>query len=149
MIQLFEGQSKVAGHLIAALVNSINDGKMQNWEESTALAFDVLNLIGPLSKNKYSTKEDISNIDVSSFEFQRFQRHIQSVLERICRLTASTCSFATSDLSERYLDETLEEEENNETVIATEESALPQNKLEEESDWVYDVQKTMDLLPRF
>lgn len=145
VINLFAIPQIIKKNLCAALVNSVIDCKLQNWEEMTAPAFDVLNCTGPLRKNKQSTLDDISVIDRSSFEFERFKRHVTGVLERLCRLTSSENRIGTVDTD----GDALEEEEDDDTAIAAaEDTESPSNKTEEESDWICDVKQTMDLLPR-
>lgn len=150
IIKLFAVPPKVTENLCAALFNSVIDCKMQNWEEMTAPAFDALNRIGPLRKNKNSTMEENTTIDIVPFEFERFKRHLHGVLDRLCRLAATdnrTGSVDKDDALDNVFsaNDALEEEEDD-AIAEDTESAL--NKTEEESDWVCDVKETMNLLPR-
>lgn len=153
IIKLFAIPQTVKENLCAALVNSVIDCTMQSWEEMTAPAFDVLNRIGPLRKNKNSAMDDTDTIDFSSFEFERFKRHLHVVLERVCRLAASENQAGSLDTDESLehvfsTDDALKEEDDDAAIAEIEDTELPTNKTEEESDWICDVKSTMNLLPR-
>lgn len=153
IIELFAMPQKVTENLCAALVNSVIDCKMQNWEELTAPAFDALNRLGPLRKSKHSTIEDISTNDINPFQFERFKRHLHGILDRLCRFAATenrTGAVDAGDSLENIFseDDALEEEGDDAVNSEIENKELPPSKPEEESDWVCDVKQTMDLLPR-
>lgn len=153
IIELFAMPHKVREFVCAALVNSVIDCKMQNWEELTAPAFDALNHLGPLRKNKNSTIEDISTNDISPFQFERFKRHLHGVLDRVCRLAASDKRTGTLDAGDSLEnifseDYALEEEEDDPANAEIGNKDLLPKKSEEESDWVCDVKQTMEILPR-
>lgn len=154
IIKLFAIPQTVKENLCAALVNSVIDCKLQNWEEMTAPAFDALNHIGPLRKNQHSTLDDINTIDICPFEFDRFKRHLQGILERLCRLAASDNNRTSTNIMDDSLEkvistnDTVEEEEDNVAAATTEDIDPHPHGMEEESDWVCDVKRTMDLLPR-
>lgn len=150
IIKLFAIPQKVTENLCAALFNSVIDCKMQSWEEMTAPAFDALNRIGPLRKNKHSSMEEITTVDIAPFEFERFKRHLNGVLDRLCRSAASENRIGAVDKDDALdnvfsASDALEEEEDD---AAVEDTESPTNKAEEESDWVCDVKETMNLLPR-
>lgn len=114
----------------------------------TAPALDMINLIGPLRKNKNSAIDEDPTYDVNPFEYDRFKRHLLGLLERVCRLCVQSsseqkASDPTDDSLENMISvaETLGEEEDGEATAAN-------NQLEEESDWVCDVKQTMDILPQ-
>lgn len=99
----------------------------------TAAGLNILNYVGPLRKNKNATADDDPTLDVAPFDFIRFKRHLTGLLERVSR------SGNANDIS----DDTLAEEDDaNESV---DNSKAPK---EEESDWIFDVKQTMDVLPR-
>lgn len=153
VIKLFAIPEKITENLCAALVSSVIDCKIQYWEEMTAPAFDVLNCIGPLRKNKNSTMDDISTIEINPFEFERFKRHLHGVLERLCRLTASDNRAGTTDANDSMenlfsADDTLKEEDDDAATATKDDTESTPNNTEEESDWICDVKQTMDLLPR-
>lgn len=151
IIRLFAIPQSVKDHLCAALVDSVFDCKLQNWEEMTAPAFNVLNYIGALRKNKHATVEESSPVDIGPFEFDRFKRHMQGLLERACRLAGNrTASIDKDDVMESALsaNEALEEEEDIGEAETADAAESTPNKAEEESDWTCDVKQTMDLLPR-
>lgn len=153
IIKLFAMPPTVKENVCAALVNSVIDCKMQNWEEKTAPAFDALNHMGPLRKNKHSPIDDINTFDTSPFEFERFKRHLHGVLERLCRLAAIENRAGTLDMDDSLenvfsADEALKEEEDDVAIAKNADIEPSPNKTEEESDWICDVKRTMDLLPR-
>lgn len=81
----------------------------------TSAAVEFLNQIGPIKHISQSSEfDDSSTVYVAAtFEFDRFQRHLVSLLERICRMAG--------------------QEENGSNVIDT--SSLA----EEESEWINEV----------
>lgn len=103
----------------------------------TAAGLSVLNYMGPLRKYKNAPTDDDPTVDVSPFEFERFKRHLSGLLERVSRIATNGESRGNDT------DDTLrEEDDTNET--AEHSKAIK----EEESDWVFDVKQTMDVLPR-
>lgn len=153
IIKLFAVPQNITENMCAALVNSVIDCKMQNWEEMTTPAFDALSRVGPLRKNKHLSMDDISTVDIIPFDFERFKRHLNGILERLCRFVSSENRSGAIDTDDSlqnilYVDDTLEEEEDDATNVANEDIESLPNKVEEESDWICDVKQTMDLLPR-
>lgn len=105
----------------------------------TATGLNSLNYIGPLRKNKNAAVDDDLTLDVTPFEFERFKRHLSGLLERVSRILATNGEQNVNDVGE-----TLPEEDDN----ATDASEMQKNTEAEESDWIFDVKKTMDVLPR-
>lgn len=102
----------------------------------TAAGLNILNYMGPLRKNKNAPVDDDPALDVTPFDFERLKRHLTGLLERVSRISMSG--------DHKDIDDTLtEEDDTNETTDNTKTT----NK-QEESDWIFDVQKTMDVLPR-
>lgn len=112
---------------------------LQCWEEMTAAGLNSLNYIGPLRKNKNATIDEDPTLDVAPFEFDRFKRHLNGLLDRVSRMITTNGEQKPNDV-----DETLAEEDDN----ATDASELPKTTRAEESDWIFDVKKNMDVLPR-
>lgn len=96
----------------------------------TAAGLNYLNYIGALRKNKNATIQEDPSIDVTPFEFDRFKRHLTGLLERVSRMSMG------DDASQKP--EAVEEEDDIESNA----------KKDEESDWVLDVEKTIEVLPR-
>lgn len=100
----------------------------------TAAGLNILNYVGPLRKNKSVTADDDPTLDVAPFDFDRFKRHLTGLLERVSR---------NGQPKANDIDDTLtEEDDTNELADSTK---APK---EEESDWIFDVKQTMDVLPR-
>lgn len=103
----------------------------------TAAGLNILNYVGPLRKNKNAPADDDPALDVTPFDFERFKRHLTGLLERVSRM--STNGEKVNDI-----DDTLtEEDDTTESIDNTKTTIKP-----EESDWTFDVKKTMDVLPR-
>lgn len=105
---------------------------LQSWEEMMATGLNILNYIGPLRKNKNSAVDDDPTIDMAQFDFERFKRHLMGLLERVSRMSFN------GDQKVSDIDDTLTEEDDENAHTAK----------QEESDWIFDVEKTMDVLPR-
>lgn len=101
----------------------------------TAAGLNILNYMGPLRKNKNTAAaDDDPAIDVTPFDFERFKRHLTGLLERVSRL------LTNGDQKGNDIDETLAEEDD-----AADDSKASK---EEQSDWIFDVEQTLDVLPR-
>lgn len=103
----------------------------------SAVGLNILNYTGPLKKKeKNGVIDDDPTLDVAPFEFERFKRHLAGLLERVSR--------HSGDQKANRISETLPEEDD------INESAIDNSKAtnEEESDWIFDVKQTMDILPR-
>lgn len=114
-------------------------GDSQCWEEMTAAGLNSLNYIGPLRKNKSAAVDEDPTLDVAPFEFDRFKRHLNGLLDRVSRMITTNGEQKPNDV-----DETLAEEDDN----ATDASDQAKAARTEESDWIFDVKKNMDHLPR-
>lgn len=114
---------------------------LQSWEEMTAAGLNMLNYMGPLRKNKNTPADDDPSIDVAPFDFERFKRHLTGLLERVSRLL--TQNDQKTNGNDNDTDDTLAEEDDTVDSIDN-----PMAIKEEQSDWIFDVQKTMDVLPR-
>lgn len=101
----------------------------------TAAGLNILNYVGPLRKNKNATADDDPALDVAPFDFGRFKRHLTGLLERVSR-------SGNPKANDIVADTLAEEDDVNETV---DNSKAPK---QEESDWIFDVKQTMDVLPR-
>lgn len=100
----------------------------------TAAGLNSLNYIGPLRKNKNAaTDQQDLTLDVTPFEFERFKRHLNGLLDRASRM-----------IDGEQKDDTLPEEDDN----AIDASEMPKAAPAEESDWIFDVKKNLDVLPR-
>lgn len=106
----------------------------------TAAGLNSLNYIGPLRKNKNAATDEDLTLDVAPFEFDRFKRHLNGLLERVSRMIATNGEQKSIEI-----DDTLREEDDD---GATEASDMPKTASAEESDWVFDVKKNLDVLPR-
>lgn len=53
-----------------------------------APTFNLLIHYGPLSRNKSIPLDSQPSVSSTNFEFDRFKRHMTSVLERLCRITS-------------------------------------------------------------
>ena len=113
---------------------------VQCWEEMTAAGLNSLNYIGPLRKNKSAAIDEDLTLDVTPFEFERFKRHLNGLLDRASRMITTNGEQKSTEL-----DDTLPEEEDDN---ANETSEMPNSGTAEESDWVFDVKKNLDVLPR-
>lgn len=112
---------------------------LQSWEEMTASGLNFLNYVGSLRKNK--TAEQDPTIDVTSFEFDRFKRHLSGLLERICRMCITPSDQRSIDVEDTFrIPESVEEEADSPRSV--------KEKEEEESDWASDFNKSSDVLPR-
>lgn len=98
---------------------------------------NVLNYVGPLRKNKNAPTDDDPVFDITPFEFERFKRHMTGLLERVSRISTHV------EQKHNDIDDTLTEEDDIHESIDSNETSK-----QEESDWVFDVKKTMDNLPR-
>lgn len=105
----------------------------------TAAGLNSLNYIGPLRKNKNAPNDEDQTLDVAPFEFERFKRHLNGLLDRASRMIATNGEQKPNDV-----DETLPEEDDN----AIDASEMPKTTPAEESDWIFDVKKNLDVLPR-
>lgn len=100
----------------------------------TAPGLNILNYVGPLRKNKNVVADDDQALDVAPFDFDRFKRHLTGLLERVSR---------NGDQRSNDIDDTLaEEDDTNESADSS------KTTKQEESDWIFDVKQTMDVLPR-
>lgn len=95
---------------------------------------DTLNCVGPLRKAN-STFDDLNHFSSSPLDMNRFSRHLRSLLERVCRLTAK----APSDDKDNTT--FAEEDGENDTIL--------EGTAEEESDWVSNLKQPVEsLLPQ-
>lgn len=101
----------------------------------TAAGLNILNYVGPLRKNKNVAADDDPKLDVAPFEFDRFKRHMTGLLERVSR---------NGDQKANDIGEPLDEEDD---INESADNSKDKPK-EEESDWIFDVKQTMDVLPR-
>lgn len=97
-----------------------------------AAGLNVLNYVGPLRKNKNVQADNDPSLDMAPFDFERFKRHLTGLLERVSRQKSDG------------IDETLPEEDG---TTESGDNSKPTNE-QEESDWIFDVVQTMDILPR-
>lgn len=109
----------------------------------TAAGLNILNYMGPLRKNKNAPIDTDPALDVAPFDFDRFKRHLTGLLERVGRMSSSSSS---GDQKSNDIDDTLAEEDDPNELSA--EQTIEGNAPAEESDWCFDVKKTMDVLPR-
>lgn len=100
----------------------------------TAAGLNILNYVGPLRKNKTVAIDNDPTLDVAPFDFDRFKRHLSGLLERVSR---------SGNQKGNNIDDTLTEEDD--TNELADNSTAPN---EEESDWIFDVKQTMDVLPK-
>lgn len=100
--------------------------------------------MGPLRKNKNTPLEN-ALIEISVFNFERFKRHLTSLLERVCRLAQS--QDTKQNLSQANDPNDTQTEHILNDVI---EKDLDENKIvEEESDWINDVKQTSSVFTQF
>lgn len=111
----------------------------------TAAGLNILNYIGPLRKNKNGAADEDLTFDKTPFEFDRFKRHLNGLLERLSRMVASS---STNDHKSFDSDETIQEQPLKEEDDTAENNENSTPQIEEESDWVFDVKQAMDVLPR-
>lgn len=112
---------------------------LQCWEEMTAAGLNSLNYIGPLRKKKNVAIDEDLTLDVTPFDFERFKRHLTGLLERVSRMISTNGEQKSNEATD-----TLTEEDDN----ATDASEMPKSTQDDESDWIFDVKKTMEVLPR-
>lgn len=105
----------------------------------TAAGLNSLNYIGPLRKNQNSAVDEDPTLDMAPFEFERFKRHLNGLLDRASRMITTNGEQKPNDM-----DGTLPEEDDK----AIEASEMSKTTTAEESDWIFDVKKNMDVLPR-
>lgn len=84
---------------------------------------ELLSYSGILRKNKGASLKENLSFNVASFDFDRVRRHLISLLERLCRIAQKGIN-----------------------AVDVEESSNLAPTQEEESDWVYDVEKTKEML---
>lgn len=131
VVENFNINPKTIEGFLSALVYPVNDWIDQSWEEITAPALDMLNHNGPLRKNQNASIEEQPNFAVTTLDFVRFKRHLNSLMDRVCRLVANnsnnTTPAAPIDDSDDFSDE---------------------NKLEfaEISEWVNDAVPTTGII---
>lgn len=143
IISLLDVPRKTTESLSALLGCSVIDYKRQHWEEMTAPALEMMNRVGPLARSKNTALTDGGTMDQEPFNFDRFKRHLNSLIERCCRMVAadSRSNAEIEESMDNIADEPLKEEDD-------EHIAADSNRAEEDSEWTCDVQQTMDLLPR-
>lgn len=143
IISIFDVPRKITDNLCAFLSCTIIDYKRQHWEEMTSSALDMMNRIGPLARSKQNASGDTFNMDQEPFNFDRFKRHLNGLIERCCRIASADGKInADTDQSiDNITVDTLKEEDDEHIVTDS-------NKAEESSEWTCDVKKTMELLPR-
>ncbi|XP_031630232.1 protein PTHB1 [Contarinia nasturtii] len=135
LIKLIDVPPKGCDTLRSALMSTVTDYPQQSWEEMTAAGLNILTYVGPLKKNKNGVADDDPTLDVAPFDFERFKRHLTGLLERVSR--------QSGDQKSNSIDETLTEEDDiNELSVDNPKTT------NEESDWIFDVKQTMDILPR-
>lgn len=110
----------------------------------TAPGLNYLNYVGALRKNKNATIDEEPSVDVTPFEFDRFKRHLTSLLERVSRMSTNDHKASGSDDMSSVPEPVAEEDD---SAIESANGIKPKKK-DEESDWVFDVEKTIDALPR-
>lgn len=103
----------------------------------TAAGLNMLNYMGPLRKNKNTSADDDPTIDVAPFDFERFKRHLTGLLERVSRL------LTNADQKGNDTDDTLAEEDDTNELVDN-----PKASNGEQSDWIFDVKQTLEVLPR-
>lgn len=107
----------------------------------TASGLNFLNYVGSLRKNKAAEQDP--TIDVTSFGFDRFKRHLSGLLERICRMCKTPSDQRSINAEDTFrIPESVEEEADSPRSVKEEEEN------EKESDWSSDLNKTSDVLPR-
>lgn len=95
VVENFTIHPKTIEGFLSALVYPINDWNEQSWEEITAPALDMLNHNGPLRKNQNASIEEQPNFAVTTLDFVRFKRHLNSLMDRVCRLVANNSNNST------------------------------------------------------
>lgn len=112
-----------------------------------------MNYVGDLRKQKNGQEEDALFVDIVLFEFERFKRHLTSLLDRILLLTRTDAN--SNDKEDGFnRPESLKEEEEETATPRRRESRGGSNIDDEtdqgcdESEWVSDVKRMMTILPR-
>lgn len=98
-----------------------------------------LNILNNMRKNKNAVTDGDLTFDVTPFEIERFKRHLNGLLERTSRLSASS--------SEQKSTDTLPEEDDNANDASEMQKTTPTEEVSN-SEWVFDVAKNLDVLPR-
>lgn len=143
IISIFDLPRKITENLCAVLSCTVIDYKRQHWEAMTSSSLDMMNRVGPLARGKQNAAEDILNVDQEPFNFDRFKRHLNGLIERCCRKASADgkSNADTTDSLDNVTEDILKEEDDEHIVTDS-------NKAEESSEWICDVQQTMELLPR-
>ncbi|XP_055320368.1 protein PTHB1 [Sitodiplosis mosellana] len=134
LIKLIDVPPKGCDTLCSSLMSTVTDYPQQSWEEMTAAGLNILNYVGPLRKNKNAATDDDPTLDVAPFDFDRFKRHLTGLLERVSRSGGPKANDIKDTLTEE-----------DDVIESTDNSKPPK---EEESDWIFDVKQTMNILPR-
>lgn len=117
-----------------------------------ASGLNYINYVGALRKNKTAKEEDVISIDVTPFDFERFKRHFSGLLDRISHISSDSASNDEGFTRHESLEEVDEEESGvaNERRASVDEanSKSKAKKARNESEWVSDVQKMMNILPK-
>lgn len=115
-----------------------------------------INYVGALRKQKNVNIDDVNTVGVTPFEFIRFKRHFYGVLERASYITiGDEMSDVKTDDFQKH--QSLEEEEEGDVMEGDTQIKNGSctktgfdNKHEEKatSEWVYDVEKMVNILPK-
>ncbi|XP_054740776.1 protein PTHB1 [Anastrepha obliqua] len=93
LISALRMEEKLVNVICAVLCTPIEDWTELSWEESMSPGIDMLYHYGPLNRVK-NNSEGINaietNVTHANFDYNRFRRHILSILERIQRIAATT-----------------------------------------------------------
>lgn len=115
-----------------------------------APGLNYTNRVGALRKQKNGQAENAHSIDIVSFEFERFKRHLTSLLDRIMHL--ATTDAQSGDKDDGFQRPESVEEEDEETVTPRKrgdsDARAADERRDDESEWVSDVKSMMAILPK-
>lgn len=126
------------------------------WEEVVASGLNYINCTGALRKHKNGNITDVNTVGVTPFDFSRLKRHLHGVLDRISYInTGVDMSDVKSD--DLHKNQSVQEEEEGNVMEGDaqienggciETGSDNKRELKNTSEWVYDVEKMVNILPK-